>query len=114
MHDSGSDEKTKSNLIHYIWVSSTQKITSTMGNQVLCFGEVLWDAFGDEKKAGGAPMNVARHLVQQHVRVGFASRIGSDASGDELVEFLKNGGLYSNLIQRDNNLPTCEVTVELD
>jgi fructokinase len=85
-----------------------------MKNKVLCFGEVLWDAFGDEKKAGGAPMNVARHLVQQHVRVSFASRIGSDASGDELVEFLKNGGLYSNLIQRDNNLPTCEVTVELD
>ena len=23
---------------------------------VLCFGEVLWDAFGEEKTAGGAPM----------------------------------------------------------
>ena len=85
-----------------------------MKNKVLCFGEVLWDAFGDEKKAGGAPMNVARHLVQQHVNVSFTSRVGNDASGNELVEFLKNGGLYSNLIQRDNTLPTCEVTVELD
>jgi hypothetical protein len=35
--------------------------------KILCFGEVLWDAFGNEKKAGGAPMNVARHLVQQPV-----------------------------------------------
>ncbi|MBB5397925.1 MULTISPECIES: carbohydrate kinase [unclassified Mucilaginibacter] len=85
-----------------------------MKNRVLCFGEVLWDAFGDEKKAGGAPMNVARHLVQQHIDVKFASRVGSDASGDELVDFLKNNGLYSDLIQRDNALPTCEVTVELD
>lgn len=85
-----------------------------MKNKVLCFGEVLWDAFGDEKKAGGAPMNVARHLVQQHVNVSFASRVGSDASGDELVKFLKDNGLYSPMIQRDNNLPTCEVTVELD
>lgn len=85
-----------------------------MKNKVLCFGEVLWDAFGNEKKAGGAPMNVARHLVQQHVSVSFASRVGNDASGDELVTFLKENGLYSNLIQRDNALPTCEVTVELD
>ncbi|RYE17059.1 MAG: carbohydrate kinase, partial [Sphingobacteriaceae bacterium] len=30
-----------------------------MEKQVLCFGEVLWDGFGSEKKAGGAPMNVA-------------------------------------------------------
>jgi fructokinase len=86
-----------------------------MKNRVLCFGEVLWDAFGDEKKAGGAPMNVARHLVQQqHVDVKFASRVGMDASGNELVDFLKNNGLYSPMIQRDNLLPTCEVTVELD
>jgi fructokinase len=85
-----------------------------MKNKVLCFGEVLWDAFGDEKKAGGAPMNVARHLVQQHVDVVFASRVGSDTSGDELVDFLNNNGLRSALIQRDSNLPTCEVTVQLD
>ncbi|MFD0765489.1 carbohydrate kinase [Mucilaginibacter lutimaris] len=85
-----------------------------MKNKVLCFGEVLWDAFGDEKKAGGAPMNVARHLVQQHVDVKLASRVGSDASGDELIDFLKKNGLHSPMIQRDNALPTCEVTVELD
>lgn len=82
--------------------------------KILCFGEVLWDAFGEEKKAGGAPMNVARHLVQQHMDVAFASRVGADASGDGLVDFLKQNGLYSNLIQRDEALPTCEVTVQLD
>lgn len=81
---------------------------------VLCFGEILWDSFEDGKKAGGAPMNVAMHLKQQRVKSSFASRIGSDPSGDELVEFLKKGGLFSQLIQRDETLPTCEVTVELD
>ncbi|HTK18430.1 MAG TPA: carbohydrate kinase [Mucilaginibacter sp.] len=84
-------------------------------NTVLCFGEILWDTFEDGKKAGGAPMNVAMHLKQQQVNVGFASRIGNDRSGDELVEFLKHNDLFSNdLIQRDENYPTCEVTVELD
>jgi fructokinase len=85
-----------------------------MGKQVLCFGEVLWDTFEDGKKAGGAPMNVAMHLVQQGVEVAFASRIGEDPSGDELLEFLKLNNLFSVLIQRDAQLPTCEVTVELD
>lgn len=86
-----------------------------MSNQVLCFGEILWDTFGDGKKPGGAPMNVAMHLKQQRVDVGFASRIGNDASGDELVEILKKNDLFSNdLIQIDEKFPTCEVTVELD
>ena len=81
---------------------------------VLCFGEVLWDTFEDGKKPGGAPMNVAMHLMQQKVDVSFATRAGEDASGDELVEYLKLNGLFSELIQRDPLLPTCEVTVELD
>ncbi|MBD1395476.1 carbohydrate kinase family protein [Mucilaginibacter glaciei] len=85
-----------------------------MKKQVLCFGEVLWDVIGKEKKAGGAPMNVARHLVQQHVDVQFASRIGADELGKELTDFLKNNGLYSNLIQVDEKLTTCEVKVKLD
>ena len=83
-------------------------------NQILCFGEILWDAFGDEKVAGGAPMNVARHLAQQGAGVLFASRVGTDASGAGLIDFLKKGSLYSALIQQDDKLPTCEVTVQLD
>jgi fructokinase len=85
-----------------------------MNKKVLCFGEVLWDTFGDEKMAGGAPMNVARHLVQQKVDVAFASRVGMDEPGFELTQFLKDNGLYSKLIQADEALPTCEVTVQLD
>jgi len=85
-----------------------------MDKHVLCFGEVLWDTFDDGKKPGGAPMNVAMHLAQQQVNVAFASRVGDDEAGDELVEFLKRNNLFSDLIQRDPQLPTCEVTVELD
>ena len=85
-----------------------------MNNNLLCFGEVLWDAFGDGKVAGGAVMNVAYHLKQQGADAVFASRVGTDASGDELVAFLKENNLYSDLIQQDETLPTCEVTVKLD
>jgi fructokinase len=89
-------------------------ILSTPMKKIICFGEVLWDTFNDGKKAGGAPMNVAMHLSQQGADVAFASRVGEDPSGDELVEYLKLNGLFSELIQRDDQLPTCEVTVELD
>ncbi len=82
--------------------------------KILCFGEILWDAIGNEKVAGGAPMNVARHLVQQGANVLFASRVGTDVSGNGLVDFLKSSGLYSSLIQADAQLPTCEVTVQLN
>ena len=83
-------------------------------NNILCFGEILWDTFGDEKIAGGAPMNVARHLVQQRCDVLFATRIGADEAGKGLTEFLKTNRLYSDLVQTDDKLPTCEVTVQLD
>ncbi len=85
-----------------------------MENLILCFGEILWDAFGDGKKAGGAPFNVARHLAQQQANVVFASRVGDDASGDELIDFMDQAGMDTRLIQHDDQFPTCEVTVQLD
>jgi fructokinase len=85
-----------------------------MSNQVLCFGEVLWDTFEDGKKVGGAPLNVARHLIQQGVNAVMVSRIGTDDSGNELMQNLTHTGLTLDLVQHDRHLPTCEVTVQLD
>jgi len=85
-----------------------------MEKQVLCFGEVLWDGFGTDKKAGGAPMNVAMHLLQQQIPVEMITRIGKDDLGDELFDFLQQQQFPTQLIQSDLKLPTCLVTVSLD
>lgn len=85
-----------------------------MNKQVLCFGEILWDGFGAEKKAGGAPMNVAMHLLQQQIPVQMLTRIGEDALGDELFAYLQKQNFPTALVQRDAELPTCLVTVALD
>ncbi len=85
-----------------------------MDKQVLCFGEVLWDGFGAEKKAGGAPMNVAMHLLQQQIPVQMLTRIGEDGLGNELFAYLQGQNFPTKLIQRDPKLPTCLVTVALD
>ncbi len=43
-----------------------------------------------------------------------ASRVGQDRLGDGLIEKLKAFPVDTNLIQRDPNLPTGQVTVEVD
>lgn len=85
-----------------------------MPESILCFGEVLWDTFKNEKKPGGAPMNVAMHLTQQGLEALIATSIGRDEPGENLVKFLKENNIYSTLIQHDDKLETCIVTVKLD
>ncbi len=85
-----------------------------MNEQVLCFGEVLWDTFDDGKQVGGAPLNVARQLAQQNITSLMITRIGDDGSGEELRSYLQQHGLDSPLVQTDTKFPTCEVTVQLD
>ena len=82
--------------------------------KVLCFGEILWDRLPSGSKPGGAPMNVALHLNAIGQEVSIASRVGNDQAGKELIDFLGQSGLKTDLIQVDENLPTSEVLVHLD
>ncbi len=82
--------------------------------QVICFGEILWDKFPDGKKPGGAPMNVALHLHKQGIDSRLISRIGNDNDGKELKEYLQRNRLDTSLIQIHPQLPTGVVQVSLD
>ncbi len=82
--------------------------------KILCIGEVLWDMLPTGAKPGGAPMNVALHLKNIGLNVQIASRVGNDEQGRKLIEFLKESGLSTSLIQIDDQLPTSEVLVNLD
>src|SRR5882672_12493210 len=46
-------------------------------SEILCFGEVLWDALPEGLFLGGAPFNVACHLRATGARVTMVSRVGS-------------------------------------
>lgn len=81
---------------------------------VLCIGEVLWDVLGDQRKPGGAPMNVALHLSRLNIPTQMVSRVGQDMHGETLLQFLDSEGLTTNHIQVDPELPTSEVLVTLD
>lgn len=85
-----------------------------MSDEILCVGEILWDALPDGLFLGGAPFNVARHLRALGEKVAFASRVGEDRLGDEALRRLEAHDLDTNLIQVDDSLPTGFVRVGLD
>jgi len=83
-------------------------------NEILCIGEVLWDRLPSGAKPGGAPMNVALHLNAIGLDAAIASSVGKDEAGQQLIDFLQESGVKTNLIQVDEKLPTSEVLVHLD
>lgn len=83
-------------------------------NNIVCFGEVLWDMLPSGAKPGGAPLNVAIHLNRQKIHPSLISKVGDDTEGEELKDFLNRSGLSSGFIQTDISLPTSKVLVTLD
>lgn len=81
---------------------------------IICFGEVLWDMLPSGKIAGGAPMNVAHHAKQLGAQSAMISSIGSDALGDDLMRFLNDKKIGTDLVQRSDTFPTSVVKVHLD
>ena len=75
-------------------------------------GELLWDCFPDRRLPGGAPANVAFHAQQLGLSAATVTRVGCDALGDEICEFLRSQGLTVDLVQRDPLHGTGTVTVE--
>jgi fructokinase len=85
-----------------------------MSDEILCVGEILWDALPKGLFLGGAPFNVARHLHALGEEVAVVSRVGEDVLGDEALRRLRAQGLSPALVQRDDELPTGFVRVALD
>ncbi|WP_222536849.1 carbohydrate kinase family protein [Pedobacter polysacchareus] len=83
--------------------------------KIACFGEVLWDVFpGGQRRAGGAPFNVAYHLFKMGVEVNMISSVGQDALGEELLTKIKNWNISTAGIQVDPDHPTSTVIASLD
>jgi len=81
--------------------------------EVLCVGEVLWDALPEGLFLGGAPFNVACHLRATGATVSMVSRIGADRLGDEVVRRAKRYGVGTELMQVDAELATGFVRVNV-
>lgn len=92
--------------------SVTGKAEDT-ATEVVCFGEVLWDSLPEGLFLGGAPLNVAAHLVRLGVPAAIATAVGDDVLGSEAIKRIADLGIATDLVQTDCNVPTGFVDVEL-
>ncbi|MBR2498757.1 MAG: carbohydrate kinase [Clostridia bacterium] len=89
---------------------------------VVCIGEILADMIGEEKngiityerKAGGAPFNVACALKKFGSEVKFVGNVGDDLIGEFLIKFASDFGMDTSYINKDKDKNTTLAFVELN
>lgn len=84
-----------------------------MDKKVICFGEVLWDDFGETKTIGGAPLNVCYHLSKLNVVPLIVSQVGKDLLGGQIVDQIDQWGIDGRYLRQVADYPTSTVKVEL-
>lgn len=89
---------------------------------ILCIGEILADMIGEEKngittyerKAGGAPFNVACALHRFGADVSFVGAVGDDLVGSFLVRYARDFGMDTTYIHVNPERNTTLAFVELN
>ena len=89
---------------------------------LLCIGEILADMIGEEKngittyerKAGGAPFNVACALKKFGADVKFVGSVGDDLIGQFLIKYAKDFGMDTTYIHQNPDRNTTLAFVELN
>ncbi|MBB4802365.1 fructokinase [Flavobacterium nitrogenifigens] len=81
--------------------------------KAVAYGEVLWDVFENEKKIGGAPLNVALRMKTFGCEVAMISCVGNDEDGENIINTVKSLGLETDTIVVAENFPTGLVQVTL-
>ena len=89
---------------------------------LLCVGEILADMIGEEKngittyerKAGGAPFNVACALKKFGADVKFVGSVGEDLIGTFLINYAKDFGMDTTYIDKNPDRNTTLAFVELN
>ncbi len=83
-------------------------------SKIVCFGEVLWDVFPNNKKIGGAPLNVGLRLASFGHDITMISAVGNDELGLALLDYLKENRIDTSSIQQSDIYKTGEVQVLLN
>ncbi|MDR7208716.1 carbohydrate kinase [Flavobacterium piscis] len=82
--------------------------------KAVAYGEVLWDVFANEKKIGGAPLNVALRMKTLGCEVAMISCVGNDEDGKAIIDQVKSLGLDTNAIMQTEDFATGLVNVTLN
>lgn len=82
--------------------------------KAVAYGEVLWDVFANEKKIGGAPLNVALRMKTLGCEVAMISCVGNDEDGKAIISQVKSLGLETAAIIESEEFPTGLVNVTVN
>ena len=82
--------------------------------KAVAYGEVLWDVFANEKKIGGAPLNVALRMKTFGCEAAMISCVGKDQDGQAIIDHVKSLGLDTNAIMQTEDFATGLVKVTLN
>lgn len=66
--------------------------------KTVCYGEILWDVYGDKKTIGGATFNVAGHFSRLGDTAYMISAVGDDELGREAVDALVEIGVEREFV----------------
>lgn len=78
------------------------------------YGEVLFDVFGEEKKIGGAPLNLALRTASFGFPVAMISAVGNDEDGQVICDYIKDNHLNIDGIITTQDYDTGLVQVSLN
>jgi len=81
---------------------------------IVAVGEILWDLLPEGKQLGGAPGNFVHHARSLGADAALISRVGRDPLGDEAMARLREAGIPTSTIQRDDAAPTGTAAVAVD
>lgn len=78
------------------------------------YGEVLFDVFGDEKKIGGAPLNLALRTASFGFPVSMISAVGNDEDGKVICDYISENQIDTSGIVTTSEYDTGIVQVTLN
>jgi len=78
------------------------------------FGEIIWDIYGEERKIGGAPLNICAHASIYGFDSYLISAVGDDELGREALNIIKNFGIHPDYIASLPDIPTGRCIVSLN
>ena len=83
-------------------------------NNILVFGELLYDIYDDVAVIGGAPFNYSvqlSRLISKNDNLKFITALGKDDFSKEAFKFIENENMDSSLMQVLDNYETGKATV---
>lgn len=83
-------------------------------NNILVFGEILYDIYDDVAVIGGAPFNYSvqlSRLISKNDNLKFITALGKDDFSKEAFKFIENENIDASLMQVLDNYETGKATV---